>query len=164
EGTLRKGLDHVYSNQVRKARTKARSFQIAKGERSRKKNGVQKIGRGVFHMLGDKEKNVSAHSRCSERKSYYSSCRDTESCYQSSRSKETEIAFEKYRHKIEYSRRTEEVSESERSAGGHWKSNQRSKSRVLRMIYPNHGYAKKHILLLLRSVTLTSKSPNAYPY
>nr|GEY58515.1 reverse transcriptase domain-containing protein [Tanacetum cinerariifolium] len=72
--------------------------------------------------LGDKEKNVSAHSRGSERKSYYNSRKDTESCYQSSRSKETKIASEKHRHKREYSRRTEAVSESEGSAGGHWKS------------------------------------------
>nr|GEW09773.1 reverse transcriptase domain-containing protein [Tanacetum cinerariifolium] len=48
--------------------------------------------------------------------------RDTESCYQSSRSKETEIAFEKHRHKREYSRRTKAVSESEGSVGGNWKS------------------------------------------
>nr|GEV02671.1 reverse transcriptase domain-containing protein [Tanacetum cinerariifolium] len=47
---------------------------------------------------------------------------DTESCYQSSRSKETKTAFEKHHHKREYSQRTEAVSESERSAGGHWKS------------------------------------------
>nr|GEU30045.1 reverse transcriptase domain-containing protein [Tanacetum cinerariifolium] len=68
------------------------------------------------------EKNVSARSRGSERKSYYSSRRDTERCYQSSRSKETEIASEKHHYKREYSRRTEAVSESEGSAGGHWKS------------------------------------------
>nr|GEV88826.1 reverse transcriptase domain-containing protein [Tanacetum cinerariifolium] len=36
--------------------------------------------------------------------------------------KETEIASEKHRHKREYSRRTEVVSESEGSAEGHWKS------------------------------------------
>nr|GEY74147.1 reverse transcriptase domain-containing protein [Tanacetum cinerariifolium] len=82
----------------------------------------KRLEKGVFHRLGDKEKNVSAHSRGSEWKSYYSSRRDTESCYQSSHSKETEIAFEKHRHKREYSRRTKAVSESEGSLGGHWKS------------------------------------------
>nr|GEU75997.1 hypothetical protein [Tanacetum cinerariifolium] len=82
----------------------------------------KRLEKGVFHRLGDREKNVPAHSRGSERKSYYSSRRDTKSCYQSSRSKETEIASEKHRHKREYSRRTEAVSESEGSAGGHWKS------------------------------------------
>nr|GFA74032.1 reverse transcriptase domain-containing protein [Tanacetum cinerariifolium] len=82
----------------------------------------KRLEKGVFHRLGDKEKNVFAHSRGSEQKSYYSSRRDTKSCYQSSRSKETETASEKHRHKIEYSRRTEAVSESEGSAGGHWKS------------------------------------------
>nr|GEW81893.1 reverse transcriptase domain-containing protein [Tanacetum cinerariifolium] len=73
----------------------------------------KRLEKGVFHRLGDKEKNVSAHSRGSERKSYYSSRRETASCYQSSRSKETEIASEKHRHKREYSRRTEAESESE---------------------------------------------------
>nr|GEW89744.1 reverse transcriptase domain-containing protein [Tanacetum cinerariifolium] len=82
----------------------------------------KRLEKGVFHRLGDKEKNVSAHSRGSERKSYYSSRRDTESCYQSSRSKETKIAFEKHRYKREYSRRTKAVSESEGNARGHWKS------------------------------------------
>nr|GEV50727.1 reverse transcriptase domain-containing protein [Tanacetum cinerariifolium] len=37
--------------------------------------------------------------------------------------------------------------------------NRRSKSRVLRMTYPNHGYAKKHVLLLLGYVTLTYQKP-----
>nr|GEU66295.1 reverse transcriptase domain-containing protein [Tanacetum cinerariifolium] len=81
----------------------------------------KRLEKGVFHRLGDKEKNVFAHFRGLEPKSYYSSRRDTESCYQSSLSKETEITFEKYRHKREYSRRTKAVSESEGSAGGHLK-------------------------------------------
>nr|GEV63683.1 reverse transcriptase domain-containing protein [Tanacetum cinerariifolium] len=72
----------------------------------------KRLEKDVFHRLGDKEKNVSAHSRGLERKSYYSSRRDTKSCYQSSRSKETKIAFEKHRHKREYSRRTKAVSEN----------------------------------------------------
>nr|GEZ08317.1 GPN-loop GTPase 2 [Tanacetum cinerariifolium] len=84
-------------NQVHKPGTEVRLFQITKGEGSGKKDG-------------------------SERKSYYSSRRETKSCYQTSRSKETEIAFEKHRHKREYSRRTEAESESEGSAKGHWKS------------------------------------------
>nr|GEV51072.1 hypothetical protein [Tanacetum cinerariifolium] len=71
----------------------------------------KRLEKGVFHRLGGKEKNASAHSRGSERKSYYTSRRDTESCYQSSHSKETEIASEKRRYKREYSQRTEAVSE-----------------------------------------------------
>nr|GEY24223.1 hypothetical protein [Tanacetum cinerariifolium] len=71
----------------------------------------KRLEKGVFHRLGDKEKNVSAHSRGSKRKSYYNRRRDTESCYQCSRSKETEIASEKHRHKREYSRRTKALSE-----------------------------------------------------
>nr|GEV90556.1 reverse transcriptase domain-containing protein [Tanacetum cinerariifolium] len=77
-----------------------------------KRTVFKRLEKGEFHRLGDKEKNVSSHSRGSERKSYYSSRRDTKSCYQSSRSKETKTAFEKHRHKREYSRRTEAVSES----------------------------------------------------
>nr|GEZ40280.1 reverse transcriptase domain-containing protein [Tanacetum cinerariifolium] len=113
----------------RGARTRSISpKQRRGGSKSPRENGpkrrtvFKRLEKGVFHRLGDKEKNVSAHSRGSERKSYYSSRRDTESCCQSSRSKETEIAFEKHRHQKEYSRRTEAVSESEGSAGGHWKS------------------------------------------
>nr|GEU42363.1 reverse transcriptase domain-containing protein [Tanacetum cinerariifolium] len=81
-------------------------------EKDLKKRTVFKgLEKGVFYRLGDKEKNVSVHSRGTERKSYYSIRRDTESCYQSSLSKETEIASEKHRHKREYSRRTKAVSE-----------------------------------------------------
>nr|GEW42198.1 hypothetical protein [Tanacetum cinerariifolium] len=54
----------------------------------------KRLEKGVFYRLGDKEKNVSTHSRGSERKSYYSSRSDAENCYQSSRSKETEAASE----------------------------------------------------------------------
>nr|GEX76943.1 reverse transcriptase domain-containing protein [Tanacetum cinerariifolium] len=82
----------------------------------------KRLEKGVFHRLGDKEKNVSAHSRGTKRKSYYSSRKDTKTCYQSSRSKETEIASEKHHHKRKYSQRTEAVSESKGSAEGHWKS------------------------------------------
>ncbi|GJS50846.1 hypothetical protein Tco_0624208 [Tanacetum coccineum] len=72
----------------------------------------KRLEKGVFHMLGDKEKNLSAHSRDSRHRSYYSSRRDTESCYQSSRSRETEIASKKHRHKRESSQRTEALSEN----------------------------------------------------
>ncbi|GKA88107.1 reverse transcriptase domain-containing protein [Tanacetum coccineum] len=82
----------------------------------------KRLEKGVFHRLGDKKKNAYAHSKDLGRKSGYSSRRDTESCYQSSRSRETEIASEKHRHKRDYSRRTEAMSESKGSAGGHWKS------------------------------------------
>nr|GEU37751.1 CO dehydrogenase flavoprotein-like, FAD-binding, subdomain 2 [Tanacetum cinerariifolium] len=118
----------------------------------------KRLEKGMFHRLGDKEKNASAHSRGSERKPYYSSRRDIESCYQRSRSKETEFASEKHRHKREYSRRTKAVSESEVREGT-GSQNQRSKSRDLRTTYPNHGYAKKQIILLLGFVTLTSQRP-----
>ncbi|GJU87455.1 reverse transcriptase domain-containing protein [Tanacetum coccineum] len=82
----------------------------------------KRLEKGVFHMLGEKEKNVSAHSRDSRHRSYRSSRRDTESCYQSSRSGETEFASEKHHNKRASSRRAETLLESEGSAGGHWKS------------------------------------------
>ncbi|GKB99614.1 hypothetical protein Tco_0985751, partial [Tanacetum coccineum] len=89
---------------------------------SKRRKMFKRLEKGVFHRLGDKEKNVFAHSKDSGRKSCYSSRRDTESFYQSSHSRETEIASEKHRHKRDYSRKTEAMSESEGSAGGHWKS------------------------------------------
>nr|GEU68705.1 reverse transcriptase domain-containing protein [Tanacetum cinerariifolium] len=113
----------------RYARTRSRSPKLRCGrsksprEKDPKRRTVfKRLEKDVFHRLGDKKKNVSAHSRGSERKSYYSSRRDTESYYQCSRSKETKIASEKHRHKREHSRRTEAVSKSE---GGHWKSKQK---------------------------------------
>nr|GEX82028.1 hypothetical protein [Tanacetum cinerariifolium] len=81
---------------------------------------------GVFHMLGDKEKSMSAYSNDSRRRSYYSSRRDTESCYQSSRSRGAESASKKNNSKRESSRKTEALSEGEESAGGHWKSRLKS--------------------------------------
>nr|GEU62947.1 reverse transcriptase domain-containing protein [Tanacetum cinerariifolium] len=113
----------------RDTRTRSGSPEQRRGRsKSPREKGLERrtvfkrLEKCVFHRLGDKEKNVSAHSKGSERKSYYSSRGDTESCYQSSRSKETKIASEKHRHKREYSRRTKAVSESKGSAEGHWKS------------------------------------------
>ncbi|GKG14285.1 hypothetical protein Tco_0353885, partial [Tanacetum coccineum] len=78
-----------------------------------------------------KGKSVSAHSSDSRRWPYDSSRRDIESCYQSSRSRETESASEKHHNKRTSSQRMEALSESEGSAGGHWKSNpKRQKSSV----------------------------------
>nr|GEX12290.1 hypothetical protein [Tanacetum cinerariifolium] len=110
----------------RGARTRSISPEQRRGRsKSPKEKGPERrtvfkrLEKGVFHRLGDKEKNVSVHSRGSERKSYYSSRREAESCYQSSRSKEAEIASEKHRYKREYSRKTDAESESKGSAGGH---------------------------------------------
>ncbi|GJV00562.1 hypothetical protein Tco_1329832 [Tanacetum coccineum] len=82
----------------------------------------KRLEKGVFHRLGDKEKNMSAHSRDSRHRSHHSSRRDTGSYYQSSRSRETEFASEKHHDKRGSSRRTRALSESEGSAGEHWKS------------------------------------------
>ncbi|GKA62960.1 reverse transcriptase domain-containing protein [Tanacetum coccineum] len=72
--------------------------------------------------LGDKGKCVSVHSNDLRCRPYHSSRRDTESFYQSSRSRATKFASERHCNKRASSRRTEELSESEGSAGGHWKS------------------------------------------
>ncbi|GKB76160.1 hypothetical protein Tco_0943055 [Tanacetum coccineum] len=91
----------------------------------------KRLEKGVFHRLGDKGKSVSMHSDDSRRWSHHSSRRDTESCHQSSRSRATESASERRYNKRASSRRTEEVSESEGSAGGHWKSKlKRQKSNI----------------------------------
>ncbi|GKF97667.1 hypothetical protein Tco_0293488, partial [Tanacetum coccineum] len=76
----------------------------------------RRLEKGVFHRLGDKEKNVSAHSRDSRHRSYHSSRRDTENCYQRSHSRETLIASEKHHRKRASSQRTEALSESKGSA------------------------------------------------
>nr|GEW32275.1 reverse transcriptase domain-containing protein [Tanacetum cinerariifolium] len=69
----------------RYARTRSGSPEPRRGRsKSPKKKDPERrtvfkrLEKGVFHRLGDKEKNVSAHSKGSERKSYYSSRRDTE--------------------------------------------------------------------------------------
>ncbi|GKA36022.1 reverse transcriptase domain-containing protein [Tanacetum coccineum] len=87
-----------------------------------RKTMFKRLENGVFHRLGDKGKTISAYSSDSRRRSYHSSHRDTESCYQSSRSRGTELAPEKHHNKRASSRRTKVLSESEGSAGGHWKS------------------------------------------
>nr|GEY17455.1 hypothetical protein [Tanacetum cinerariifolium] len=78
----------------------------------------KRLEKGLFHRLGDKEKNVSSHSRDSRHRSYHSSRRDTKSCYQISRSRKTEMASEKHRNKRESSQRTKALSKSKGSAGG----------------------------------------------
>ncbi|GJV54724.1 reverse transcriptase domain-containing protein [Tanacetum coccineum] len=87
-----------------------------------RKKVFKRLEKGVFHRLGDKGKSMSAHSNDSRRQSYHNSRRDTESCYQGSRSRGTELASEKHQNKRASSHRTETLSESEGSAGGHWKS------------------------------------------
>nr|GEX92623.1 reverse transcriptase domain-containing protein [Tanacetum cinerariifolium]GEX95861.1 reverse transcriptase domain-containing protein [Tanacetum cinerariifolium]GEY45151.1 reverse transcriptase domain-containing protein [Tanacetum cinerariifolium] len=65
------------------------------------------------------------------RRSYHNSRIDTEICYWISRSRETEFSSEKRHNKRASPRRTEALSESECSAGGHWKSKpKRQKSSV----------------------------------
>ncbi|GKA59635.1 hypothetical protein Tco_0758948 [Tanacetum coccineum] len=78
----------------------------------------EKRGGGVFNRLGDKGKSVSAHSK---------------GRYQSYHSDRTESIPKKGHHERSYSRKTELLSESEDSGGGHWKSKSkrhRSASRI----------------------------------
>ncbi|GJT76838.1 reverse transcriptase domain-containing protein [Tanacetum coccineum] len=88
---------------------------------SERKAVFKRLEKGVFHRLGDKGKSVSVYSDDSRRRSYHSSHRDTESCHQSSRSRTTEPASERRYNKRASSRRTNELSESEGSTGGHSK-------------------------------------------
>ncbi|GJS18708.1 hypothetical protein Tco_0413180 [Tanacetum coccineum] len=81
-----------------------------------------RLEKGVFHKLGDKGKSMSVYSDDQRRRSYHSSHRHTKSCHQSSRSITTEPTSERRYNKMESSRRTEELSEREGSARGHWKS------------------------------------------
>ncbi|GJV93833.1 reverse transcriptase domain-containing protein [Tanacetum coccineum] len=97
----------------------------------KRKTVFKRLKKGVFYELRDKEKSVSTHSRDSRRRPYHGSRRDTESCYQSSRYRETEFASEKHHNKRASSLKMEALSESEGSAGGHWKSKpKRQKSSV----------------------------------
>ncbi|GKF77789.1 hypothetical protein Tco_0230259, partial [Tanacetum coccineum] len=89
---------------------------------SERKVVFKRLEKGVFHRLGDKGKSISVHSDDSRHWSRHSSHRDTKSCHQSSRSRATESASERCYTKRASSRRTEELSESEGSVGGHWKS------------------------------------------
>nr|GEW32330.1 hypothetical protein [Tanacetum cinerariifolium] len=88
----------------------------------KRKTVFKRLKKGVFQRLRDKEKSMSAYSNDSRYQLYHISRRDTESCYQSSRSRGAEPASKKHRNKRESSRRMEALSESEDSAGGHWKS------------------------------------------
>ncbi|GJY32249.1 hypothetical protein Tco_0415744 [Tanacetum coccineum] len=91
----------------------------------------KRLEKGVFHRLRDKGKSVSVHSDDSRRWLHHSSRKNTESCHQSSHSRATESASERCYNKRASSRRTEELSESEGSAGGHWKSKlKRQKSSI----------------------------------
>ncbi|GKD87698.1 reverse transcriptase domain-containing protein [Tanacetum coccineum] len=82
----------------------------------------RRLEKGVFHRLGDKEKGMSAYSGSSRRQSHHSSRGDTESYYQSSHSRGTEPTPKRYHDRKAYSRKGGRMSESEDSAGGHWKS------------------------------------------
>ncbi|GKE42971.1 hypothetical protein Tco_1470255 [Tanacetum coccineum] len=79
----------------------------------------RRLEKGVFHMLGDKEKGMSTYSGSSRRQSYHSSRGDIESYYQSSRSRGMEPAPKRHHDRKAYSRRGGRMSESEDSAGGH---------------------------------------------
>nr|GEW93417.1 reverse transcriptase domain-containing protein [Tanacetum cinerariifolium] len=86
-----------------------------RSESPRKKDSERRtmfktLKKGVFHMLGDKRKSMSAYSNDLRRRSYHISRGDTESCYQSSRSRETEFAFEKRHNKRASSRRMDPLS------------------------------------------------------
>ncbi|GJW98385.1 hypothetical protein Tco_0180193 [Tanacetum coccineum] len=98
---------------------------------SERKTVFKRLEKGVFHRLEDKRKSVSMYLDDPRYRSYHSSHRDTESCHQSSRSRATESVSTRRYNKRASSKKIEEFSESEGSAGGHWKSKlKRPKSSV----------------------------------
>ncbi|GKB18225.1 reverse transcriptase domain-containing protein [Tanacetum coccineum] len=106
----------------------------------KRKTVFKRLENGVFHMLEDKGKSISAYSNDSRRRSYHSSRRDTESYYQSSHSRETEFASENIitkEHPYEGWKRCQKVKVAQEDIGS---QSQRDKIRVLRMTCPNHGY------------------------
>ncbi|GJZ89429.1 hypothetical protein Tco_0661211, partial [Tanacetum coccineum] len=82
----------------------------------------RRLEKGVFHRLGDKEKGMSSYSGSSRCQSHHNSRGDTESYYQSSCSRGTMPAPKRHYDKKAYSCKGGRTSESEDSAGGHWKS------------------------------------------
>ncbi|GKE38247.1 hypothetical protein Tco_1461652, partial [Tanacetum coccineum] len=90
----RLGPRHVRSRSGSPKPRRGRS-ELPKKNGSERKTVFKRLGKGVFHRLGDKEKSVSVYSGDLRRRSYYSSHRDTESCHQSSRSRTTEPASER---------------------------------------------------------------------
>ncbi|GKC68208.1 reverse transcriptase domain-containing protein [Tanacetum coccineum] len=126
-GTLirRRGLKERLGPRYVRSRSGSPEPRRGRPESPKKKgsdrNAVFKIlEKGVFHRLEDKGKSVSVYSDDSRCWSYHSSHRDTESCHQSSRSRTTEHASERRYNKRVSSKRTEELSESDGSAGGHY--------------------------------------------
>ncbi|GJX43377.1 reverse transcriptase domain-containing protein [Tanacetum coccineum] len=111
---------------------------------SERKTVFKRLEKGVFHRLRDKGTSTSAYSNDSRHRSYHSSRRDTESCYQSSSSKEAEFASKKRHNKRASSRRMEALSESEGSAGGHWKSKPKRQKSSVEDDRPNHGHIKTY--------------------
>ncbi|GJT59026.1 hypothetical protein Tco_1002559 [Tanacetum coccineum] len=121
----------------RHVRSRSRSPKPRRGRSESPKINLKRkivfkwLEKGVFHRLGNKENSVSIYSGNSRRRLYHSSHRDTKSCHQSSRSRTTKPASKRRYNKRAPSRRAEELSESECSVGGHWKSKvKRSKSNV----------------------------------
>ncbi|GJX84004.1 reverse transcriptase domain-containing protein [Tanacetum coccineum] len=118
----RRGLKERLGPRYVRSRSGSPESRCGRPESPKKKgsdrNAVfKRLEKGVFHRLGDKGKSVSIYSDDSRRRSYHSSHRDTESCHQSSRSRTTENASERRYNKKASSKRTEELSQSEGSAG-----------------------------------------------
>ncbi|GKC92360.1 hypothetical protein Tco_1157802 [Tanacetum coccineum] len=122
------GPRHVHSRSESPEPRRSRS-ESPKKKGPERKVVLKRLEKDVFHRLENKGKSVSVHSDDSRR--YHNNRRDTESGHQGSRSRATESASERHYNKRASSRRTEESSESEGSAGGHWKSKlKRQKSNI----------------------------------
>nr|GEX76723.1 reverse transcriptase domain-containing protein [Tanacetum cinerariifolium] len=122
-GTSERGSDLDVSAAYPKVLSQGAADPNHQRKKIRKEKRCSKGYKRVYlHRLGDKGKSMSAYLNDLRRQSYHSSRRDTKSCYQSSRSRGTEPTSEKHHNKIASSHKTQALSESEGSAGGHWKS------------------------------------------
>ncbi|GKF33421.1 hypothetical protein Tco_0106621 [Tanacetum coccineum] len=122
--TRRRGLKERLGPRHVRIRSRSPEPRHGRSESPKKKGSERKtlfkrLKKGVFHRLGDKKKSVSVYSDDSRRQSYHSSHRDAKNCHQSSQSRTTEPASKRRYNKRAPSRRTEELSEREGSAGGH---------------------------------------------
>nr|GEV51410.1 hypothetical protein [Tanacetum cinerariifolium] len=107
----------------------------------KRKKVFKRLEKGVFHRLGDKGKSMSAYPNDSRRRSYHNSRRATETATGALAQEKQSLLPKRY-DKRASSRRTEALSESESSAGGHSKSKpKRQNSSVEDDL---NGYCKNH--------------------
>ncbi|GJS68705.1 hypothetical protein Tco_0683270 [Tanacetum coccineum] len=118
----RKGLKERLGPRNVRSRSKSPEPRRGRSKSPKKKGSERKavfkrLGKGVFHRLGDKGKSVYVYLDDSRHRSYHSSHIDTKSYHQSSRSRAMKPASKRRYNKRTSSRRTEDFLKSEGSAG-----------------------------------------------